>query len=217
MVGCTQPNVTQVFQKVMVNGDETHDVFKFCRSATLPSPAKGQPGAAQKKGEAIGWNFGKYVIDGDGQVILRLGPKETVKVLDTPEHLGRWAATATMGAAGPDPAIAAASAAIDEALKAAPLVIFSKTTCGYSKKAKDLVAGMDLPVPAHIVEIDERDDSDAMQDRLEELTGSRTVPRVFADGKFIGGCDEIVAAHESGALEKTLREAGAYGTEPEPE
>ncbi len=314
---------------MMVNGDETHDVFKFCRSAVLPRPAKGQPGMAQKPGEAIGWNFGKYVIDGDGQVVMRLGPKDTVKVLDTPEYLGKWAQLAattpptaadlamsgsvsvqiggkgdfssfklhvaggelslssadgtthkvsldgcqagspksarkghtfatrldlsepgSLGAtklilsldseaelqqlkraleinsnaemlaaavaepaAELTPASAAASAAIDEALKAAPLVIFSKTTCGYSKKVKDLVAGMDLPMAAHIVEINERDDADAMQDRLEEMTGARTVPRVFAAGKFIGGCDEIVAAHESGAFEKTLRDAGAYGTE----
>eukprot|EP01043_Picozoa_sp_COSAG02_P077980 COSAG02_NODE_17338_length_1011_cov_1.300439_1_plen_303_part_01 len=284
---------------------------------------------AQKPGEAIKWNFGKYVIDGDGQVVMRLGPKDTVTVLDTPEYLGKWAQlaastppTATdaamsgsvlvqiggkgefssfnlhvaggelslssadgtnhtvslngcqagspksvrkghdfltrldlsepgslgatklvlsvdsetelqklsraleinsnaemLAAAVAEPAAklssagAATSAAVDEALKAAPLVIFSKTTCGYSKKVKDLVAGMNLPTLAHIVEINERDDADAMQDRLEEITGARTVPRVFVAGKFIGGCDEIVAAHASGAFEKTLRDAGAYGTE----
>jgi glutaredoxin len=322
-----------VFQKVMVNGDDTHDVFKFCRGVTLPGPADGQPGMAQKPGEAIKWNFGKYVIDSDGQVVLRLGPKETVKVLDTSEHLGKWAqlasappptaadaamsgsASVQIGGKGDfsafdinvaggelslssadgtshtvslggcqagapksarkghdfvarldlsdpgslgakklvlsldseaelqklnraveinsnaemlaaavaepvvetSPAGAAASAAIGEALKAAPLVIFSKTTCGYSTKVKDLVAGMDLPVAAHIVEVNERDDADAVQDRLEEITGARTVPRIFAAGKFIGGCDDIVAAYESGAFEKTLRDAGAYGTEPAPE
>ena len=65
-MGC-QPSITQVFQKVMVNGADTHDLFKFCRGVTLPSPAKDQPGMAQKLGEAIKWNFGKYVIDGDGR------------------------------------------------------------------------------------------------------------------------------------------------------
>ena len=317
----------------MVNGADTHDVFKFCRGVTLPSPAKDQPGMAQKLGEAIKWNFGKYVIDGDGQVVLRLGPKDTVKVLDTSEHLGKWAqlasappptaadaamsgsasvqiggkgdfstfninvaggqlslssadgtnhtvsldgcqagapksarkghdfvarldlsepgslgakklvlsldseaelqklnraveinsnaemlaATVAEPAAEISPAGAAASAVIDEALKAAPLVIFSKTTCGYSTKVKDLVAGMNLPVAAHIVEVNEREDADAVQDRLEGITGARTVPRIFAAGKFIGGCDDIVAAHESGAFEKTLRDAGAYAIEPAPE
>jgi len=40
-----------------------------------------------------------------------------------------------------------------------------------------------------VVELDERDDGNAIQDYLGQLTGGRSVPRVFVGGKFIGGGD----------------------------
>ncbi len=43
------------------------------------------------------------------------------------------------------------------------------------------------------------------------MTGGRSVPRVFVGGKFIGGCDDTMAAHASGEFEKLLKDAGAYG------
>ena len=48
-----------------------------------------------------------------------------------------------------------------------------------------------------------------LQNYMRELTGAKSVPRVFIDGKCIGGGDETAAAHKSGKLEKWLREAGA--------
>ena len=44
---------------------------------------------------------------------------------------------------------------------------------------------------------------------MKELTGGRSVPRVFIGGKFLGGGDETVAAHKSGALQGLLASAGA--------
>ena len=41
-----------------------------------------------------------------------------------------------------------------------------------------------------LVELDTRDDGEAIQDALLELTGGRSVPRVFIDGQFIGGGDD---------------------------
>lgn len=37
-----------------------------------------------------------------------------------------------------------------------------------------------------------------------EMTGGRTVPRVFVDGKFIGGGTDVKAKYESGELKKLL-------------
>ena len=37
-----------------------------------------------------------------------------------------------------------------------------------------------------------------------ELTGGRTVPRVFIDGKFTGGSDDIAALDRSGELARML-------------
>lgn len=41
--------------------------------------------------------------------------------------------------------------------------------------------------------------------------GGRTVPRIFLDGRFIGGADDVAALDASGELERMLREAGLLG------
>lgn len=46
-----------------------------------------------------------------------------------------------------------------------------------------------------------RDDGDVLQSALKSLTGQYTVPNVFIRGTSRGGCDEIVALHEQGALQ----------------
>ena len=40
----------------------------------------------------------------------------------------------------------------------------------------------------------------AIQDKLQELTGQRTVPNVFIHGKHIGGADNTMKLHEEGKL-----------------
>ena len=43
-----------------------------------------------------------------------------------------------------------------------------------------------------------------IQDELEEITGARTVPRVFINGKFVGGGDDIVDLDRRGKLRDLL-------------
>ena len=59
------------------------------------------------------------------------------------------------------------------------------------------------------VQLDERQDGEAIQDYLNQLTGGRSVPRVFVGGKFIGGGDDTVSKQQSGELKKILQQAGA--------
>ncbi|KAH7696431.1 glutaredoxin, partial [Aphelenchoides avenae] len=60
-----------------------------------------------------------------------------------------------------------------------------------------------------VVELDKRDDGNEIQDYLAQLTGGRTVPRVFINGQFIGGGDDTARAKSNGSLEKKLTEIGA--------
>lgn len=53
-----------------------------------------------------------------------------------------------------------------------------------------------------------RSDGAAIQDYLLELTGARSVPRVFVDGVCIGGGDDTDALARNGKLEVMLRNAG---------
>ncbi|VDP20189.1 unnamed protein product [Onchocerca flexuosa] len=60
-----------------------------------------------------------------------------------------------------------------------------------------------------IIELNEREDCDKIQDILLQITGARSVPRVFIGGKCIGGCDDTMAAQRDGRLDQLLKEAGA--------
>ncbi|XP_023706269.1 glutaredoxin-like [Cryptotermes secundus] len=78
------------------------------------------------------------------------------------------------------------------------IVIFSKTTCPYCRTAKSIFDGMNQRYTA--VELDRRDDCNAIQTVLEEMTGARTVPRIFVGGECLGGCSDVKKLFESGKL-----------------
>lgn len=84
------------------------------------------------------------------------------------------------------------------------------------------------------IEVEKRPDCAQIQAYLKELTGASSVsdfgcifllnldsdlkfyycyhdqvPRVFVDGKCIGGCDDTTAADSSGKLQTLLTECGA--------
>ena len=110
-----------------------------------------------------------------------------------------------------------ASTAVDTPQEAASFVekvvsehkvaVFSKTTCGYCESVKRLFG--ELGVEPHYVELNQRSDEVLLKQVLVERTGSRSVPRVFIGGQFIGGCDETRALHRQGGLVERLKAAGA--------
>lgn len=54
----------QMFEKVEVNGDDAHPLYKFLQKAAL--------GALNT--ESIKWNFTKFLVDKDGKVLKRYAP-----------------------------------------------------------------------------------------------------------------------------------------------
>ncbi|CAL0305099.1 unnamed protein product [Lupinus luteus] len=88
-----------------------------------------------------------------------------------------------------------------------PVVVFSKTYCGYCKRVKDLL--IQLGASYKVIELDEESDGGDIQVALAEWTGLRTVPNVFIGGKHIGGCDTVLEKHQAGQLVPLLNEAGA--------
>lgn len=62
-------------------------------------------------------------------------------------------------------------------------------------------------VKAEVIELDGRADADEIQSVLGELTGARTVPRVFIGGKCIGGGSDTQQLDKEGTLEKMLKNA----------
>ncbi|KAF8497663.1 thioredoxin-like protein [Gautieria morchelliformis] len=93
-----------------------------------------------------------------------------------------------------------------------PLIVFSKSYCPYSRRAKDLLARYGLnPVP-HIVEVDLRDDGDIIKRLLTRLTDHATFPNIILRGRSLGGYDDLQHLHETGVLEHELEEAGVHVT-----
>ncbi|GLV35930.1 Glutaredoxin 1 [Carabus blaptoides fortunei] len=85
------------------------------------------------------------------------------------------------------------------------IVIFSKTSCPYCKKTKNIFDSLNEENDRYTVyELDRRNDEELILNDLENLTGSRSVPRVFVNGRFIGGASEIQRMHDEGKLERIL-------------
>jgi len=104
--------------------------------------------------------------------------------------------------------MASAMKIVDEAIANNRVMVFSKSYCPFCTKAKRALGTL-LPANAiTVMELETRSDCAAIQDYLLDLTGGRSVPRVFVDGEFIGGGDETESMVRSGRMEALLKEKG---------
>lgn len=70
------------------------------------------------------------------------------------------------------------------------VVIYTWKTCIFCIRAKRLLSKKGV----EYTEIQIGDDINKLRE-LETRTGSGTVPQIFVDGNYIGGCDDIVNLH----------------------
>lgn len=50
---------------------------------------------------------------------------------------------------------------------------------------------------------------------IKEYSDWPTIPQVYINGEFLGGCDIMLDLHKNGELEKELKSAGVETTPPE--
>ncbi|KAM8914307.1 glutaredoxin-1 [Spinachia spinachia] len=95
-------------------------------------------------------------------------------------------------------------------IKGDKVVLFIKPTCSFCITAKDVLSKYKFK-PGHFecIDISGRADLDNLQEYFRELTGARTVPRVFIGEECVGGGNDVAALHKSGELEKMLQSIGA--------
>ena len=87
------------------------------------------------------------------------------------------------------------------------VIIFSKSYCPYSAKAKRILLEKYTIVPTpYVVELDTHPLGPGLQAALEKSTGRRTVPNILIVGRSIGGGDEIEALDESGGLIEKVKD-----------
>jgi len=98
-----------------------------------------------------------------------------------------------------------------------PLIVFSKTYCPYSKKAKQLLETYDIHPPPRIIEVDLRGDSELIKSLLTRFTSRTTFPNTLLHGKTLGGSDELHTLHREGKLRAVLEAGGlSVGAEGDP-
>ena len=83
--------------------------------------------------------------------------------------------------------------------------MFSTQTCPFCQRAKALLKARGV---ATITEI-RIDLHPAERDAMVQLTGRRTVPQIFIGATHVGGCDELVALDQRGALLPLLAQLSA--------
>jgi len=89
------------------------------------------------------------------------------------------------------------------------VIVFSKSYCPHSKRAKDILERYEINPAPFIVELDQHPLGPRIQARLQELTGRRTVPNVLINAVSIGGGDDVAALDESKKLVAKVLELGA--------
>ncbi|MCJ1338159.1 hypothetical protein MMC09_003444 [Bachmanniomyces sp. S44760] len=94
-------------------------------------------------------------------------------------------------------------------LKRSPIIIFSKSYCPFSKKAKAILVEKYTIVPSpFVVELDKHPMGRKLQDSLQKSTGRGTVPNVLINGRSIGGGDDVEKLDRDGELTDLISRMG---------
>lgn len=91
----------------------------------------------------------------------------------------------------------------DRAVQAAPVVIYTRTTCPYCIRAKRLLEMRG----ARFQEIDINRAPERRAEMIGLSGGRSTVPQIFIGGRHIGGCDDLFELEMDGKLEALLAAA----------
>ena len=71
--------------------------------------------------------------------------------------------------------------------------------CGFSKKVSEILQNMNIEFGSfNILEDEER------RQGIKEFSNWPTIPQLYADGKFVGGCDIVEQMNDNGELKKLL-------------
>ncbi|MDD3594626.1 MAG: glutaredoxin 3 [Candidatus Gastranaerophilales bacterium] len=78
--------------------------------------------------------------------------------------------------------------------------IYTTSTCPYCIKAKKLLDYKNIPYE----EININDNYDTAMSALSKTTGYETVPQIFINEEFIGGCDDLYTLEQHKKLDKLV-------------
>lgn len=93
---------------------------------------------------------------------------------------------------------------IENDIKKNKVMLYMKGTpdapqCGFSARTVDILR--EYNVPFHSCNILE---DDTIRQGVKEYADWPTIPQLYVDGEFVGGCDIVTELHETGELKKIL-------------
>ena len=74
------------------------------------------------------------------------------------------------------------------------------TWCPYCIRAKELLIQKNVEFDEVVIDHDQK----AMEN-LTAISGSDSVPQIFVDGDYIGGCDELYQLEKDGKFDEIFR------------
>ncbi|EPX55256.1 Glutaredoxin 3 (Grx3) [Cystobacter fuscus DSM 2262] len=83
--------------------------------------------------------------------------------------------------------------------------IYTKSTCPYSKRAKQLLDAKGVRYEEKVIDLD----PSLRGEMIAATTGKTTTPQVFIAGRHIGGSDELLELENSGELDVLLTDSSA--------
>ncbi|KAF8419150.1 thioredoxin-like protein, partial [Boletus edulis BED1] len=100
-----------------------------------------------------------------------------------------------------------ARAKIQAAVQQSPVVLFMKGNpqmpqCGFSRAAVQVLDIQGVP-PGKLKTYDVLEDPE-LRSGIKEFSDWPTVPQIYVNGEFVGGCDILLGMHQSGELESLL-------------
>lgn len=93
---------------------------------------------------------------------------------------------------------------IEKDVKGNKVMLYMKGTpdqpqCGFSARAVDILREYNVPFHSFNILEDE-----AIRQGVKEYADWPTIPQLYINGEFIGGCDIMTELHENGELKKIL-------------
>jgi len=97
---------------------------------------------------------------------------------------------------------------IDGMVKEEKVVVFMKGVpaapqCGFSNAVVQIMRMHDVSFSSHNVLADEE-----LRQGIKDFSNWPTIPQVYFEGEFIGGCDILLQMHQSGELIEELEKIG---------
>jgi len=97
---------------------------------------------------------------------------------------------------------------IESDVKSNPVVLFMKGTpvfpqCGFSARVVQILSHLGVPFKG----VNVLEDME-VRDGIKAYTNWPTIPQLYVNGEFVGGCDIVMEMFQAGELQSMLKEKG---------